>query len=363
MSFGTYDTATLLGVLNKQIPDPFFFQQFFTTEYYSQAEKIVFDEITENRYILAPFVAPHVEGRVMAKGGYDTKSFKPAYVKPKHDVDVSQQFTRRAGEAPVVGTLTPEQRYNACITENFAIEAEMIERRINWMCCQALQNAAIVISGEDYPTVTLDFGRDASLSTVLAGDAVWGSGSDDPLNDLKVMRKTSRSLCGGRITDIIMGEDAYDKFYSNAKVQALLSTQFRIGGSAADAGALGIAASDFDAEFKAVLVGGQDSSRLNIWTYAGFYHDRNPDTGVLTPVPYMDPNAVIGVGNILNGIQAFGAIKDPNANLLALRQFPRIVDQKNLDPAKEFTLTQSAPLAVPLQPNNSFKLQVDAVAS
>jgi hypothetical protein len=40
-----------------------------------------------------------------------------------------------------------------------------------------------------------------------------------------------------------------------------------------------------------------------------------------------------------------------------MRYFPRIIDKKNDDPAKEYTLTQSAPLPIPLQPNNTFKLQ------
>ena len=68
------------------------------------------------------------------------------------------------------------------------------------------------------------------------------------------------------------------------------------------------------------------------------------------------------MGNKLGGVQCFGAIKDPNAGLRPMRIFPRIVDKKNDDPAKEFTLSQSAPLPVATEPNNSFKLQVhDAV--
>lgn len=96
MAIELYDTMTLLGVLDRQQTDPLFFLRFFPDEITFTTEKIMFDEITEDRYILAPFVAPHVEGRVMERGGFDTRSFKPAYVKPKHDIDVMQQFKRRA---------------------------------------------------------------------------------------------------------------------------------------------------------------------------------------------------------------------------------------------------------------------------
>lgn len=358
MAIELYDTATLVGVLDKQQPDPLFFLQFFPREITFTTEKIMFDELSEDRYVLAPFVAPHVEGRVMAKGGFDTRSFKPAYVKPKHDIDVNQQFTRRAGESLATGDLTPQQRYDATIAENFRLEREAIERRINWMASQVLIESAVVVEGEDYPRVTIDFGRDGDLSEVLLSTARWGESGANPLSDLNIKMRLSRKLSGGRTTDIIMGEEAYDRFYMDDDVKELLNTNYRIGGTAADASVLGIGDSDKEAELKAVLVGGQSANRVRIWTYAGYYHERDPNTGTLTQHYYIDPNAVVGVGNKAQGIQTFGAIKDPNAKLRAMRMFPRIVDQKNLDPAKEFTLTQSAPLPIVLEPNNTWKLQV-----
>lgn len=362
MAIGLYDTMTLLGVLDRQQTDPLFFLQFFPDTVLFETEKIMLDELSEDRYILAPFVAPHVEGRVMARGGYDTKSFKPAYVKPKHDLDVQQQFKRRAGESLVTGSLTPAQRYNAQMAENFRLEREMIERRVNWMCAMAMVNGSIVVEGEDYPRVTIDFGRDGDLTEVLAGGAKWGSGTDTPLADLNAKMKLSRKLSGGRTTDIIMGEEAYEKFYADDGVKELLNTEYRIGGSAADAPFLSAANSDKEAELKAIMRGGQSGAALRIWTYAGYFHQRDPDTGVLTEGFYIDPNAVVGTGSKMQGTQTYGAIKDPNAGLRAMKMFPRIVDKKNDDPAKEYTLTQSAPLPVPLEPNNTWKLQVDDAA-
>lgn len=358
MALELYDTATLIGVLDKQQTDPLFFLQWFPDEITFTTEKIMFDELTEDRYILAPFVAPHVEGRVMERGSFDTRSFKPAYVKPKHDVDVQQQFKRRAGESLATGSLTPQQRYDATIAENFRIEREMIERRINWMCSKAMIEGAVIVEGEDYPRATISFNRDGDLSEVLTLTARWGEADADPLGDLNTKMRLSRKLSGGRITDIIMGDEAYDRFYKNADVKALLDTNYRIGGTSADAAILGMGDSDKDAELKAILAGGESANRVRIWTYAGYFHERNPDTGALTEEFYLDPNAVVGVGNRMNGVRTFGAIRDPNAGLRAISMFPRIVDKKNDDPAKEYTLTQSAPLPVPLEPNNTFKLQV-----
>ena len=363
MAIGLYDTMTLLGVLDRQQTDPLFFLRFFPTEVTFTTEKIMFDELSEDRYILAPFVAPHVEGRVMERGGFDTRSFKPAYVKPKHDVDVMQQFKRRAGESLATGSLTPQQRYDATIAENFRIEREMIERRVNWMCAKAMIEGAVVVEGEDYPAVTVDFGRDGNLTEVLAGTARWGESAANPLSDLQIKMRLARKLSGGRITDIIMGEDAYEKFYADADVRALLNVDYRIGGSTADSTFLSSAETDKEAELKAVFRGNESGATSRIWTYAGYYHVRNVDTGVLTEGFYIDPNAVVGVGSKMQGVQTYGAIKDPNAGLQAMKMFPRIIDKKQDDPAKEYTLTQSAPLPIPLEPNNTFKLQVHTAAA
>lgn len=359
MAIELYDTMTLLGVLDRQQTDPLFFLQFFPDAILFETEKIMFDELSDDRYVLAPFVAPHVEGRVMAKGGFDTRSFKPAYVKPKHDLDVTQAFKRRAGESLVTGSLTPQQRYNAEMADNFRREREMIERRINWMCARAMIDGAVVVEGEDYPRVTVDFGRDGNLTEVLSGTSRWGQSAADPLGDITAKIKLSRKLSGGRTTDIIMGDDAYDKFYKNADVRELLKTDFRIGGTTADSPLFTTAETDKEAELKATFRNNDGASVARVWTYSGYFHQRDPDTGVLTEGFYIDPNAVVGVGSKMQGKQTFGAIKDPNAGLRAMRMFPRLIDKKNDDPAKEYTLTQSAPLPVPLEPNNTWKLQVD----
>lgn len=362
MAIELYDTMTLLGVLDRQQTDPLFFLRFFPDVILFETEKVMFDELSDDRYILAPFVAPHVEGRVMAKGTFDTRSFKPAYVKPKHDLDVTQAFKRRAGELLVTGSLTPQQRYDAEMADNFRIERGMIERRVNWMCAQAMINGSVVVEGEDYPRVTVDFGRDGDLTEVLLTTARWGELAANPLADITTKNKLARKLSGGRITDIIMGDEAYDRFYANADVKELLNTDYRIGGTWADSSVFSTAETDKEAELKAVMQGNDGQATARIWTYAGYFHQRDPDTGVLTEGYYIDPNAVVGVGNKMQGKQTYGAIKDPNAGLRAMKMFPRVIDKKNDDPAKEYTLTQSAPLPVPLEPNNTWKLQVHDAA-
>jgi hypothetical protein len=61
-------------------------------------------------------------------------------------------------------------------------------------------------------------------------------------------------------------------------------------------------------------------------------------------------------GRRLNGTRCYGAIRDKRAGLAAMSLFPKMWDQE--DPSVTYTMTQSAPLMVPGNPNNSFRLVV-----
>ena len=64
----------------------------------------------------------------------------------------------------------------------------------------------------------------------------------------------------------------------------------------------------------------------------------------------------MGVGGAINGISCYGAIMDRRAQLQALSMFPKVWDEE--DPSVTYSMTQSAPLMVPLRPNNTFRMKV-----
>jgi hypothetical protein len=199
MAIDAFETMTLVGVLDRQPTERLFFlDEFFTSEITFTTETIAFDEVGERYRKLAPFVAPNVQGRVMKSQGFTTKTFRPAYVKPKHIVDPNKQFARRAGEALATGSLTPGQRFDAAVAENLRIEQDMIRRRENWMAAQAVIHGTVLVAGEDYPPVTVDFGRDAGLTSVLAGTARWGEADADPERRSSQVRRCDQSHHHGR---------------------------------------------------------------------------------------------------------------------------------------------------------------------
>ena len=348
-----YDTATLLEVIYSPQNQPGidgFWLKWFPQQLNSTSEKILFDELDLNEFRLAPFVAPNMQGRVMRSKGFTTRSFKPAYVKPKHVVDPSRAILRRAGEL-LLGSLSPQQRFDAIIADNLRRERQMIENRWDWMACQAIVNGAVTVSGEDYPTVTVDFNRDPRLTNILLGAAKWDQATANVMPSIARMRQLSFQLSRAPVNNLVFGIDAWAAFvdFRHADVRDLLNNQRNGQNSLFNATNISDA-SPFN--YQGQISGTGGIGKLDLWTYANFYEDT--DTGLATP--YMDSGTVVGVGNAVQGAQCFGAILDKRAGLNPLSLFPKLWDDE--DPSVTYTMTQSAPLMVPVRPNNTFSMKV-----
>jgi hypothetical protein len=352
MSITLYGTEELIFVQQRlaDLPDGFWRSK-FARVVTSDKEEIMFERADIDNRRLAPFVAPNVQGRVMRRQGYYARSFKPAYVKPKHEVNPSMAIPRMMGE-PLMGNLSLAQRQDAIVVETLRQQRIMIERRWDWMASKACIDGSVVVAGDDYPTVTVDFGRDSSLTTTLLTTARWDQLSTaDPLADISDMCDIAFEKGNAPITDIVFGSNAWKNFVKNADVIALLSTQRRGGGS--DFSTVPIVQSNYQS--MGFIDGGSNTGRVNLWRYRNWYSEED-SAGNLTVTEFLDPNDVVGYGPAIDGLAMFGAILDADAGLAQQTIFPKM--WKNNDPSIIYTMSQSAPLFVPTNPNNTFKMTV-----
>lgn len=346
MAFDLYSTATLLDVIRVTPPESsYWLDNFFGRQINFETEEIMFDRVETNRR-LAPFVSPVVQGRVMKTEGFETRAFRPAYTKPKHIVDPNRVFTRTAGEA-ITGSVSPAQRWNAAVAQNMAEERAAIQRLWNWMAAMATIYGRVTITGEDYPTRVIDFGRDAGLTSILTLTSRWGEADADPLADIAALRRLAFEKSGSPITRLTMGLEAFDRFYADEKVQALLKGDAVARVSDSTMSAMG--GTDVPFEYRGILQGANGQGRIEVYTYAEQYENQAG-----TSVDYMSTYDVVGTGPGLQGTRCFGAIRDKRAGLQALPLFPKMWDQE--DPSLTYTMTQSAPLMVPANTNNSFRI-------
>ena len=330
-----FTTNVLTAVINSlQMPPVFLKDTFFPGTQTETSEEIHFDQ--ENDVMgLAPFVSPLVEGKLMAEMGFTTKTFKPAYIKPKSSPDPNRAIKRYKGE-PIGGNLSPEQRMQRIVTDELMSHRKKIDRRLEWMAATILRTGSVTISGDQYQTSVVNFLRDAALTVALAGGSKWGDAGVKPLDSLQTWADVVLEKSGSAAREVVMDVGAWKVFRNDADVQKRLDTLRVVGG-----GPLSLNAQlGYGGEFKGTIDG------FNIWVYAGTYKD---DAGV---VQKMLPNGTVLMVGDMAGVQAYGAIRDEEAGFQAIPMFTKSWVQQ--DPSRRMILTQSAPLLVPYRVNASF---------
>lgn len=342
-----YNTEELLGVYRDLEPTQEFWLSFFPGVYESESERIEWSKITDYRH-LAPLVLPTMQGRPTFRADEDIYSVKPGYVKPKDAVQAAAMLRRRAGlgELGQPRVLSPQARYNAAVAAILQKHRSDIERRWEWMAAQALLYGTITLEDDGYPAATVDFRRDAGHTVTLGASARWGDSGVSIVDLIDSWNDTmADAKFGGPATDIIMGTSAWAPFKADDEVQKLLEKDIRnTSGTSLD---LGVGNGD-KVQFKGNL-----SRNIRVWVYSDYYEA--PDGTIM---PYMDPRDVLMVGQSIRGIKGFGAILDTAANFQTTAIFPKMWEEQ--DPSATMLMTQSAPLMVPVNPNNSFRARVVA---
>lgn len=345
MAGNIYDSTQLLEVVRTiKTLNPFWLS-FFPSQINFTTEDIAFDRVNTDYRRLAPFVAPNVQGRVQGRSGYDTVSFKPAYVKPKDVVDPSLDIVRQAGETLGSGSLTPEQRRNAVIAEILRQHKTKLVNRNEWLAARAVIDGQVTIAGEDYPSVTVNFRRHSSLSYQLLTTARWSETTGKPLDDIKAAKLNAHSRSGFKITKLVFGANAWNYFTQRVDIKEFMNKNY--GGMNTNVTLM------YDGyegqEFLGVIQGLDGGGKIEAWLDTSKYVD---EAGV--EQFFLDQDTVVGVGGI-EGIRCFGAIRDVR-EMRALEQFTKMWVQE--DPSVEYIMSQSAPLMVPKRPNASFKIKV-----
>ena len=334
------DTSTLLGMY-RDVPAPVnYFRTLLTTSVFTSTEEYIdLMKITDDRK-LAPLVIPTAQGRPIFSEAASAARLKPAYVKPKDAISPSRVLKRRPGENIFQpNKLSPFQRYLSLVGDIFMAHRKSIENRMEWMVANAAIHGKITLEGPDYPTTIVDFERDPTHTVTLSGAGVVWSDVDAPIVDQinTWVEKIRRAPFGGPTTRLTLGREVVGPFLKNKQVRELLDTQLR----GADAN-LNISIRSGDYSERLGRLG-----NLEIWSTSDWY--TLPDGSGTEE--YMPADGVLLTGPNLNMTECYGAILDFDAQLQALPVFPK--QWKNEDPSVTYLMTQSAPLAVPVNANNS----------
>lgn len=344
-----YTTATLLTVIRRQeSPSNYWLNLLFNQEMHFETEWIEFEKVTTQRK-LAPLVVPMAQGKPIYTEADSLARVKPAYVKPKDPVSLARILKRRPG-ALAVGAPggTPQSRYNAIVGDIMREHRDAIERRWEWMASEAAQHGSILLEDDAYPATTVDFNRNATHDVTLGVGVRWGDAGVSILDDIEGWRTmVNKAKFGGPTNRLTIGADVWAIMRKDTEIRELLKQDsFRLNNNGM---ALNLGLRDPQDE-KAQKVGNL-SGTLEVWVYSDYYQDENGNA-----VDFMDPRDVVLTGPNVQGVRCFGAILDSDANFQPLSMFPKM--WKNEDPSVTYCMTQSAPLMVPVNPNNTFRARV-----
>jgi len=336
-----FTTAQVVAAADALDPfTPWLRDMFFTSVALFETQEIIFDRIGRRRKI-APFVSPNVPGKERERRARQATAYSAPYLKPKNSLRPNDSQVRLTGER-YGGEMSMLDRHEVQVQQTLADHENEIRGREEKMCADLLINGQVVAEGEGISD-TIDYSRDASLSTALTTTARWGETGVLPLDNLRAWARSVGSISGGVVRNWVMGYGAAEIFTKDDDVREILDNRRqRDGEMSLAAGATG--GLDDVARYIGSIEG------LNFWEYTQTYEDDADQTQHFWP-----QYGVAGIGARMDGHMAYGAIQDFKS-MRAEARFSKIFEED--DPSTEVLLTQSAPLPVPVDINQTFYASV-----
>ena len=335
-----FDTATLQGVI-AALPTPKIglSGKYYGTVIESDMQDIHFDiEGTDLR--MTPFCSPLVEAPIMGRTGFQTKTFRPAYLKEKTLLSPAGFNKRELGEK-IGGELTDEQRMLRAVGVDLRDKMARLERRFDWMATKAMLDGKITVQGRGYEATVVDFGRNANNEVVLSGGQRWGQAGVSPLEMLHDWSGKTETP----VSDFYLSADAYAMLRKDPEVQKRMDTNMRGTNTISNDAILGR---------DMTLMGVLDGFRIWVVPNVQVQHE----DGVVEAL--FPAKTVLGVSDqSFVGVRHFGAIRDVGAIKNGVsRGMYHVKSWEENDPSGQIILLQSAPLMVPYRPNATMKATV-----
>lgn len=341
-----YDTNTLIQVVpNLKRAQSFLLDRFFPNIVMSDTEFVSID-VDVGKRRMAPFVSPLVEGKLVEQRRIQTNVFKPAYIKDKRAPDLRKPVRRMIGER-LGGDMTGAEREMANLEFEMADQIDMLTRRLEWMAASALASGTVTVSGDGFPTVVVDFGRDPNLTVAKSGTGQWtpanvAAGNASPTTDIEAWQRQILKSSGAKVMDIVFTTSSWEGFIADPLLKgAIYYPKLGEAGNSINVGA---------AIEKGAVYKGQ-WGQYSLWIYNDWYvNDANQE------VPMLTDGTVLLSGPDMMGTRAFGQIIDPAFSYAALPFAPKTWVEN--DPPQRLLMMQSSPIVIPSRVNAALSATV-----
>lgn len=346
MAVNLYDPRTMIKAVKRvSKPKTFLRDTLFGRVETFPTKKVDIDFMKGNRK-LAPFVHEKVGGKTVENTGFRTNTYTPTLIAPDTITTIDDIMSRVVGESLYNG-YTPEQRAAQKMIDDFSKLEDMITRREEWMCAQALFTGKIPVQGEAL-NYEIDF--EFENKSKKESDNLRSNSKSNPINQLEeaveeVQKKgmTTPNIC-------IMATDAARAFINNSNVQKVLDIKniqlARIEPKQLPNGATYIGT---------IPHLGLDIYKYNEWFLDDWTDSENPETKPLIPSGH------VGLFSTeANMFMAYGAVtlinEEGNFVTVEASRVPDTWIKKK--PARRFFQLNSRPLPAPVEVDSWYILEV-----
>jgi len=286
-------------------------------------------DIIKGKRKLAPFVSPLMQGKIVERAGYESRSIKPPYVKPKMVTTAADILKRQPGEIIYQGNMDPATRAQQQLGKDLLYLRDQVTRREEWMAAQALTTGKVLAKGEGIDLL-IDFLMSATHKITLVDEALWSNAGSDPVANIATWRDLLAEDSGLPGDTLLLGSDARQAFVGNANVQKKM-----------DKTKIALGQIDLKALPNGLIYYG-NVELVDIYGYNEWYVD--DDSGLSTPM--IPANMAVMGSTKARCERLYGAIQDLKA-IAAVDVFPKSWEEE--DPSARMLLLQSAPVPAPLQ--------------
>lgn len=205
-----YSSAELGALVDFTQARPFYMLErlFNDQTFFLEKDELIFEDIFDD-VLIAPFVSPVANGKPVVHDGSKSRGFKPGYIKLSDPLNL-QQVSRRMPGQPINAAVDRLANLDAARIKRLGQHRRSILTRLELMCWQYALDGAYDVKGDDYPTVNVNFGRDAANTVTLAGAALWNAPTTaTPLTDWAAWSKITLDKGSVASSRLIMSPEAF----------------------------------------------------------------------------------------------------------------------------------------------------------
>lgn len=347
-----FSTQTMLGMIQAADfrPKTFLKSRYFSNEVSFPTNQIAVDIVDALGRKVAAFVNPKIGGEAVARQGYRTDFYEAPEVSPMRVTTADDLLHRMAGES-IYTSLTPAERAARVLGSDLRDLDEIITRREEVMCAEALFKGKVTVKGDGYDEEVVYWDSDSSKQPKTTLAKKWDATDANPLADIRLARREMVKSSGFVPTELILGSKAADALI------ALLTDKDFLDKRRVDLGQI-------EPRFEgsgAIYLGHLRDSNLDLYSYEEWYTDEAGKTQPIVP----ENLALLASPNVRTTM-AYGVVAVVNEStqeqmLYAERRVP-ISWVQRANPSGRVVQIKSRPLPIVHQPLGFHVIEVLASA-